>query len=252
MTSYRYLTVSQWGGTWNGIPATEKMPDGETYIHHVGGQAWMGEDAISVFRQLNDYAKNVKGYQFLDYDILVHYSRQLDLVTIAEGRGQYRSAATLDRNEEGEAICLCANTDLREPHPAEIEGIALATVWGVEKGWIARDSMILGHRDNPAHPGATACPGRFLYAQLPAIRSRVAGLLNPVKVTMWNQPLNITAGVKSAPPTADVLAGRYDTWAGIALVKALQAFTGLPVNGQWDQRFGETINAELAKRGITL
>jgi hypothetical protein len=183
VTTFRYLTAAEWGGTWDGTPRAEAMPDPELYVHHVGGSAWMGEDAVAVFQQLNAYAKNTKNYQFLDYDILVHYSRAGDLVTIAEGRGAWRSAATLDRNEEGEAVCLCGNFELRDPLAAEIEGVALAIKWGIGKGWIAKDAKILGHRDNPAHPNATSCPGKFLYAQLPAIRRRVAELLTPTPTT---------------------------------------------------------------------
>jgi hypothetical protein len=194
VTTFRYLTAAEWGGTWDGEPRTEKLLDPELYVHHVGGGAWMGGTvplglaasraaAIDVFQDLNAYAKNTKGYQFLDYDALVWYDRFNDIVWIAEGRGEYMSAATRDRNELGEAIVLCGNTALRAPLPAELEGIARAIVWAAQRGWIAGTATILGHRDNPAHPNATSCPGKFLYAQLPAIRRRVAELLTPTPST---------------------------------------------------------------------
>lgn len=242
MTTYRYMTAAEWGMTWARPPQAEQHPDPEAYVHHAGGAEWMHDDAVTVFRQLNNYAQQGKGYSAVDYDILVHYSRSQDVVTIAGARQEWMSAATRDRNEQGEAICLCADTDEREPLPVEVEGLALAVVYGIEKGWIARNATILGHRDNPAHPGATACPGKFLYAELPAIRRRVAELLNPQKVTMWNQPRTVTNGVVSAPPTAEVLAGRFDTWAAIACVKFVQERLGLPVTGVWDQAFGEAFN----------
>ena len=92
------------------------------------------------------------------------------------------SAATLDRNEQGEAVCLLGyfhpgHTLSRRPHPDELEGVARGIVWAVGHGWIADTSTIAGHRDNPAHPGATACPGDYLQAELPTIRARVAQLL---------------------------------------------------------------------------
>ena len=62
----------------------------------------------------------------------------------------------------------------RRPHPDELEGVAQAITWGMELGWISPATVILGHRDNPAHPGATACPGDYVQAQLPTIRRRVA------------------------------------------------------------------------------
>ena len=179
MTAVRYLTREEWGGVWKGTPPAEVLGDPEMYVHHVGGQAWMSDDAVKVFRDLNAYAQNVKGYQFLDYDVLVHYSRPADLVTIGEGRGIHRSAATLDRNELGEAVCACGNYQLREPLAEEIEGIALAIVWTMKKGWLAPDAKILGHKDNPAHPNATTCPGQYLYPKLQTIRDRVAAILAP-------------------------------------------------------------------------
>ncbi len=175
----RYATPADWGMTWARPPEPEARPDPEAYIHHAGGAAWMHDDAFTVFRQLNTYAQQGKGYSAVDYDILVHYSRGQDLLTIAGARQEWMSAATRDRNELGEAICLCADTEEREPLPIEVEGLARAVVYGIEKGWIARDATILGHRDNPAHLNATQCPGRYLYPHLPAIRARVAQLLAP-------------------------------------------------------------------------
>jgi len=200
VTKIRYLRASEWGMTWTKPPVKEAMPDPEVYVHHVGGTAWMGEDAVQVFRDLNRYAQVGKGYSALDYDVLVHYSRRDDLLTIAEGRGPWMSAATNDRNEQGEAVCLCGNYSLREPLPIELEGVALGIVYGIEQGWIARNAVILGHRDNPAHPGATGCPGDFLYPKLPQIRARVDALLNPPKPAPKPTPSPSPAPVPP-PPT---------------------------------------------------
>lgn len=180
MTTVRYATAAQWGGVWLGTPSTEALLDAETFLHHVGApnQAWAPEDAFPYFRQLNTYAQNTKGYQFLDYDVLTHYSRRDDLITIAEGRGRYRSAATLDRNEQGEAVLFCGNYSLRPPLPQELEAGALGVVYGIKQGWIAVNSIIMGHRDNPVHVGATSCPGsQFTEAHEQIVRDRVKQLL---------------------------------------------------------------------------
>jgi hypothetical protein len=179
VTTIRYLTATEWGMTWARPPVAEKLLDPEVYVHHVGGGAWMDTNAVTTFRNLNSYAQTGKGYSALDYDVLVHYDRNRDILTIGEGRGKWMSAATLDRNEQGEAVCLCGNYTLRQPLPIELEGAALGIVYGIENGWIARDARILGHKDNPAHPNATGCPGDHLYAQLPVVRERVAKILNP-------------------------------------------------------------------------
>lgn len=175
MTTIRYLTAAEWGMRWARPPQTETRPDPECYVHHTGGE--MPGDAIAAFRRLNEYAISGKGYSAVDYDVLVHYDPAGDVLTIGEGRGPWMSAATLDRNEPGEAVCIVGNFELRVPYPIEVEGVALGIVYGIDNGWISRDAAILGHRDNPAHPGATACPGSHLYAQLPTIRARVARLI---------------------------------------------------------------------------
>ncbi len=118
-------------------------------------------------------------------------------------------------------------------------------------GWISRSyTSIYPHRDNPAHPGATQCCGQYLIPKLnPIVIPRVQALLNPPKVTMWNQPKSVTDAVVSAPPTATVLAGNADTWAAIACVKFVQRKLGLPASGVWDQAFGEAFNREFNYRG---
>lgn len=181
MTEFRYLRAEEWGRRWAHAPQAEKLGDPEVYVHHTAGND--SGDSISRFRAVNE-SDISRGYAGVGYDILVHRDQSTGVVTIGEGRGPWRSAATLDRNEEGEAVCLIGyfhpgHKLSRQPHPDEIEGVARGIVWGIEHGWIARDARILGHRDNPAHPGATGCPGDYLYAQLPTIRRRVQELLNP-------------------------------------------------------------------------
>lgn len=193
MTTIRYLTADEWGMTWTRPPVAEKLLDPECYVHHVGGGAWMDQEAITVFRTLNTYAQTQKQgggvYSALDYDVLVHYHRKSDVLTIAEGRGKWMSAATKDRNEQGEAVCVCGNFTLREPLPIEVEGTALGIVYGIERGWIARNAIIYGHKDNPAHVGATGCPGDNLYAKLPIVRSRVGMILNPAPPITPGEPV---------------------------------------------------------------
>lgn len=183
----RYLTALEWGMRWARPPVAERTPDAEVYVHHTAG-GLMSPDAATAFRLLNEYAITAKGYSALDYDVLVHYHPPTDTLTLGEGRGPWMSAATLDRNEQGEAVCVMGyfhpgHKLSRQPFPEEVEGVALGIKWGIDMGWISRTASILGHRDNPAHPGATGCPGDYLYAKLPTIRGRVAELLNPAPPT---------------------------------------------------------------------
>lgn len=174
------------------------MPVGEVYIHQTAGRDPVHEfptgdnDPGDAFRALNEYAINGKGYSAVDYSILVHTGPSLR-TTIGIARGEYVPAATLHRNTESKAICLLGwfgppdprypwtKDHARVPLPQELEAIADAIVFGIHEGWIRRDAKILGHRDNPEHPNATACPGDYLQAALPTIRALVAERLNPPK-----------------------------------------------------------------------
>lgn len=191
MTQVRYMTAAEWGIRWaNGGPIGESKPDPEVYVHHTAGTT--SRDAVNDFRALNEFSINSKNMRAVGYDVLVHYDIAGDLLTIGEGRGPYMSAATLDRNEVGEAVCVLGyfhpgHALSRVPHAAEVEGVALGIAWGVENGWIKRDPTVYGHRDNPSHPGATPCPGDYLYPFLPQIRARMGELLNEKPIN--NPPL---------------------------------------------------------------
>lgn len=184
MTTFVVLEPDDWGMRWARPPVAERLADPETYIHHRGGSPRHTVDAAVAFRELNEWTINVKGYSATDYDILVHENTVTDTVTIGIARAHWMSAATKDRNEEGEAICALGyfhpgHSLSERPSPRMLEGLARAVVLSIERGWSAPDTTILGHRDNPAHPGASPCPGDYLYAELPTIRRRVAELLAP-------------------------------------------------------------------------
>lgn len=182
MTTYQIMEPDEWGMRWDAGPYRETVGDDtEIYVHHRAGNPLHDLPADEVFRQMDESAHR-KGYASVGYDVLVHENTVTDTVTIGIARGQYRSAATLDRNEIGEAICAIGyfhpGHKLSErPSPGMLEGIAMAGAELVRRGWVAPTWKMLGHRDNPAHPNATACPGDYLYPHVPSIAARTAALL---------------------------------------------------------------------------
>lgn len=178
----KFLTADQWGRELIHPMSPEKLNDPETYVHHTAGNPSTSISPVAAMLNLQRLSHN-KGYATVAYDVVCHYSADR-IFTIMEGRGAARSAATKDRNEEGEAICMMGyfhpgSSLSMHPSSQEIEGLAWGIAWMMEKGWSAKDTKILGHRDNPRHPGATACPGDYLYQKLPDIRNKLRLITAP-------------------------------------------------------------------------
>lgn len=246
----RFATAAEWGMTWLRPPVREAMPDADVVIHHVGGTAWMNDDAFTAFRQLNRTA-HAKGHSGVDYDMLGHWSRSRNLFTIGVGNGEYRSAATLDYNELGEALLMCGNYELRQPVPEEIEGCARMIVRAVDLGLVRRvPRLILGHHQNPAHPDATLCPGKFFKPHLPTIRTRAYDLLNPTPDQEDFDMLTLTE-INGTTAVPDAAAAEKDPrWFNAVLLKVgaiidVQKRHGLPVTGRYDPATVAAYNEEI-------
>lgn len=216
------LEATDWGMRWANPPVAQPMPVSEVYVHHQAGRdpsvpGYGDDDPATAFRALNE-AAIAEGLSATDYSMLVHTSPQ-KVTTIGEARGEWKPAATKDRNTQSKAVCLMGyfhpgSQWSRKPYPSELEAIAEAIVWMIRQNWVTYPCTIRGHRDNPAHPGATACPGDYLQAELPTIRQLVTDYyeepdmtvqyfkvpgVNPL--TVWATSDGLTA-VRLEPATA--------------------------------------------------
>jgi hypothetical protein len=166
---------ADWGSQATLVPQTHDAKP-EVYVHHVAGR-WptsLGDEEAHM-RELQAYAINTKHYVDLDYNVLIGPSGRC-----YEGRGYFgMAAATKDRNAVSRAVCLMGNLDTREPSQAQLDALPLLLADMVEKGSLMARVTVLGHFENPAHIGATACPGRFMKPHLPGVRSRLDALLHP-------------------------------------------------------------------------
>lgn len=99
---------------------------------------------------------------------------------VIEARGRHRVGRPVDligAHAEGHntgtiGICLCGNFETEQPDAEQI-GTLVQVLATLCKRYGLTAEAIVGHRD----VNQTACPGRNLYAQLPAIRKRVAAYL---------------------------------------------------------------------------
>jgi hypothetical protein len=130
-------------------------------------------EEIQQMHILQHNAIDVKHYTDIDYNWVIGPSG-----IVYESRGLNRkSAATLGENEVSRSICLMGNYQGDIPTAAAVEAIVSCIKFLIDHGDLAvpRQLEILGHRDNPKHPNATACPGDHLYEYIPKIRDAVIG-----------------------------------------------------------------------------
>jgi len=170
-----FLRADDWGRTWKHPPMTERLDDEEQYVHHTAGNEYRYLSAADAMRTAQVFAHS-KGYASVGYDTMVHGDRY-DKFTVCGGREGFRSAATKDRNELGEATCAFGyfhpgHSLSAHPRPRMVEAIAWSIAWSIAHGWTHPDAVVRGHRDNPSHPNATGCPGDYLYPHIPTIAAR--------------------------------------------------------------------------------
>ncbi len=171
---------AQWG-------ANEKMRDQSNpaygtiktgFIHHtVNANNYTADQVPSLLRGIYAYHTQSKGWRDIGYNFLVdRFGR------IWEGRwgGVDRpvvGAHTLGYNEVSFAMSAIGNFDTAQPPQAVSDAYARLFAWKLSMYDIRADASRLwvknrylqainGHRDT----GSTACPGRYLYAKIPAIR----------------------------------------------------------------------------------
>jgi len=199
---------AQWG-------ADERMRDagslhyGEVhggFVHHtVNANGYTRKQVPAILRGIYAYHTQSRGWSDIGYNFLVdRFGR------IWEGRygGVGRpvvGAHTLGYNDDAFAMSAIGNYDTARPSAAMLDAYGRLFAWklslhGVRassmRQWITKRYLpaIEGHRD----VGQTACPGKYLYAKIPTIRTlatryqraftgraraaTVAGTTNPVIV----------------------------------------------------------------------
>jgi len=160
---------------WGSLATSNTVKVGalpELFVHHVAGRLPSSvDDECRHMRELQAYAINTKGYSDIDYNVLVGPSGN-----IYEARGMRgKSAATLDRNDVSRSVCAMGNYEHDTPTIALIAGIIEAGRMMIAAGAVRPDVTVYGHRFNPAHYGATACPGRNL---IPFLAQIAAGIVD--------------------------------------------------------------------------
>ncbi|MBA2508214.1 MAG: VCBS repeat-containing protein [Nocardioidaceae bacterium] len=175
---------SQWG-------ANESMRDGfagygevhGSFVHHtVNANGYSKEQVPSILRGIYAYHTQSRGWSDIGYNYLVDRFGRL-----WEGRwgGVDRpviGAHTLGYNDAAFAMSAIGNFDVTRPSDAMVRSYGRLFAWklslhGVQPKASATINgtalrAVNGHRD----AGQTACPGRYLYDRIPAIRRQAAAI----------------------------------------------------------------------------
>lgn len=175
---------AQWGADESkrdGSPSYFEVQGG--FVHHtVNANDYKRKDVPAIIRSIYAYHTQSRGWSDIGYNFLVdRFGR------IWEGRygGVDRAvvgAHTLDYNSYSFAMSAIGNFELVQPPAKMIQAYAALMAWKLSLHGVSAGSTIqrIGPKDFQAINGhrdatSTACPGKYLYAQIPEIR-RLAAL----------------------------------------------------------------------------
>jgi hypothetical protein len=184
-------------------------------LHHTAGpNGYSASQVPAIIR--GDYAYHLsRGWNDIGYNALVdRFGR------IWEGRAGGLDRAVMGAHAGGYntdtfGVSMIGNLDVAHPSAASIAAVARVIAWKLDAnhrdptgttrltsagGPTARHRLgvtssfpvIMGHRDT----GYTACPGRYLYPDLPAIRSRVRSLIGAALINPTGPPASAPRGAK--------------------------------------------------------
>ncbi|QGN56666.1 FG-GAP-like repeat-containing protein [Nostocoides sp. HKS02] len=191
-------TRAQWGADESMRKAAPQYAQVQmAFIHHTdGSNSYTASQVPAIIRGIYDYHVNGNGWSDIGYNFLVdRFGR------IWEGRygGVDKAvigAQTLNYNSWSTGVAAMGNFDVAAVPSAVSTAISSLLAWKFTVHGIpalgtvyARDkyfNRISGHRDG----FQTACPGRYLYAALPAIRSSVAARMGTLSRTTVNRDVD--------------------------------------------------------------
>lgn len=141
-----------------------RLPVEQVFIHHTTGRMPELPEEESVMKSLQNLAMNNQNKADISYNFVVMPSGR-----IFEGRGWNVVAyATPKNNLKSLSFCFAGNYQKNNPTLASLKGCRRALDAGMRAGYLMPNFSIKGHRD----VSATACPGKYLYAQLGALNPR--------------------------------------------------------------------------------
>ncbi len=181
------ISRAGWGAdeSWRTWSTSYRTPTFAVLHHTAGSNSYTKAQSAAVVRGIYSYHARTLGWGDVGYNVLVDKYGQL-----FEGR-----AGGLDRGAIGAhargfntgsfGVSVMGNYDTVDVPAVAVEAVARVTAWKYDihdiNASASRTMSVGGRTINTltAHRnvGATACPGRYLYAKMGQLRSRVATLV---------------------------------------------------------------------------
>lgn len=154
-----FVTRSEWRARNPKSVTTIPIPTPELWLHHTAGS----ERGHAGMRAIQDYHMDVKGWNDIAYSFVI----DPNTLGVYVGRGPgIQGGHTEGHNTISHAICVMGNYDVMQPSDDLLKTIAELANHGKEQGWWGE--LTGGHKD--ASGASTACPGKYLYAEINRIR----------------------------------------------------------------------------------
>ncbi len=239
------------------------------FIHHtVNTNNYTADQVPAMLRSIYAYHTKTKGWNDIGYNFVIdRFGR------IWEGRFGGVDKAVVGAHTEGFnsysfAASALGNFEEVQPSAEMLDAYARLYAWKLSLSGVAADDTsqqvgsrtfqaINGHRD----AGQTACPGKYLYAQIPAVRAAAAkyqanGAPAPAPSTPPGPaPRTGTPRVTNLVGAgyADLIARRASDGAAVVLpTGGLLAFDGQSVkSGGWSRYDARVVSPDLTGDGIS-
>lgn len=232
------------------------------FVHHTVNANDYTEDQVpAILRSIYAYHVKSRGWSDIGYNFLVdRFGR------IWEGRyggidKPVVGAHTLNYNDYSFAMSAIGNYETAQPTDAMLRAYGQLFAWklslhGVDPASMSQQigrktfAAINGHRD----AGSTACPGKYLYAQIPLIRQYASAAaptppppVVPIAVSEPNPQNNLDAS-----PYPDLVVRRASDGRGLVIpTGGLTSFQQRIVVGKsgWDKRADVLVSPDLTGDG---
>ncbi|GAA5115069.1 hypothetical protein GCM10023339_21500 [Alloalcanivorax gelatiniphagus] len=228
------------------------------FVHHtVNANDYSEAQVPAILRSIYAYHVKSRGWSDIGYNFLVdRFGR------IWEGRygGIDRpvvGAHTLNYNDYSFAMSAIGNFDVVQPPDVMLRAYGQLFAWKLSLHGVdpASAAQVIGKRTFPAinghrDAGSTACPGKYLYAQLPLIRTYAAQaapttpVVQPIAVSEPNPQNNLDAS-----PYPDLVVRRASDGRGLVLpTGGLTSFQKRIVVGKkgWDKPADVLVSPDLS------